>query len=82
MVKSKKIRQKGKLRLSEYYKKLDEGDTVAIVIEKSVRINFPKRMQGKTGKVIGSRGYYKLVELKDKDAVKTLIIHPIHLRKL
>lgn len=82
MSKNKKIRQKGKVKLSEYFKKLNENDTVAVVKEQSFPGNFPKRIVGKTGKVIGSRGAFKLVELNDGDMTKTFIIHPIHLKKL
>ena len=82
MVKSKKIRQKGKIRLSEYYKDLVDGDKVAVVTEKSMKRSFPPRLQGRTGEIIGTRGTFKLVKINDKDAVKTYIIHPIHLKKV
>jgi large subunit ribosomal protein L21e len=79
---NKKIREKGKLRLSSYFKKLDDGDSVALVIERGVRATFPSRLQGLSGKVSGSRGKFKLVEVKDGNKMKTYIIHPVHLKKL
>lgn len=82
MAKRKNIRQKGKIRLSEYFKKIDNGEMVAIIAEKSVRASFPKRIQGSTGKVIGGCGNYKIVELNDDDKMKKFIIHPIHLRRV
>ncbi len=82
MVRGKRIRQKGKIRFSEYFKKLDNNDRVAVVIEKAVRAAFPKRLQGRSGKVIGERGRFKSVEINDKNKVKTYIIHPVHLKKL
>ena len=82
MVKGKKIREKGKLRLSSYFKKIEDGATVAIVTDAGVRASFPKRLKGKSGKVASSRGKFKIVELKDGDKMKTFIIHPVHLRKL
>lgn len=82
MVKGKRIRQKGKIKLSEYFKKLDEGERVAVIVEKGVRASFPKRLQGRSGKVIATRGNFKLVEINDKNKVKTYIIHPVHLRRL
>lgn len=82
MVKGKRIRQKGKISFSNYFKKLDDGETVAIVRDFGLKASFPKRMQGKSGKIIGSRGNFKLVEVKDGDKKKTFIIHPIHLKKL
>jgi large subunit ribosomal protein L21e len=82
MVKGKRIRQRGKLRLSEYFKKINNNDTVAVIIEKSIKRHFPKRLQGRTGIVTGSRGQFKIVKINDKDSVKTYIIHPIHLKKI
>ncbi len=82
MVKGKSVRQKGKLKLSEYFKKLNIGDRVAVVTEKSTRISYPKVIQGRTGEIIGERGNFKLVKINDKDSVKTYIIHPIHLKRM
>ena len=82
MAKGKKVRQKGKIGLSGYFKNLSKGDSVSVVAEKSVRAAFPKRIQGLTGKVVDTRGNFKVIELKDKDKVKTFIIHPVHLKKI
>lgn len=82
MVKSRRVREKGKLKLSKYFKKFKEKDKVAIVKNAAVRAGFPKRVIGKSGKVVGSRGRYNLVEIKDGNKTKTFIIHPIHLNKL
>ncbi len=82
MTKGKKIRTKGKIPLSKYFKKYSDGDTVAIVKELGVRAAFPLRIVGKTGKIIGSRGTYKIVKLKDGNKVKMYIVHPIHLRAI
>lgn len=78
----KKIREKGKLKLSSYFKKFDDGDHVSLVSDFGVRRTFPERLQGYSGKVAGSRGKFKLVEIKDGNKMKTFIIHPVHLRKL
>ena len=79
---SKKVREKGKLSLSSYFKKLEDGDSVAIVINKGIRAALPKRLQGLSGKISGSRGRFKLVEIKDGNKLKTFIVHPVHLKKL
>lgn len=80
--KSKNIRDRGKIKLSSYFKKLKDGDSVALVIERGVKATFPKRLQGFSGKVKGSRGKFKVVEIKDGNKMKTFIIHPVHLKKL
>ena len=78
----KRVREKGKLKLSSYFKKIDDDANVAIVTDVGVRVSFPKRLKGMSGKVCGSRGKFKLVEIKDGDKLKTFIIHPVHLKKL
>ena len=82
MGKGKKIREKGKIKLSHYFKKFKDGERVAVVRDLGIKSGFPKRIIGKSGKITCSRGRYKLVEIKDGDKTKTFIIHPIHLRKL
>ena len=78
----KKIREKGKLRLSRFFQKLKEGDNVAVVIEKSLKLNFPKRLQGRSGKIKEKRGRSYVVLIKDQAKEKEFIIAPIHLKKL
>ena len=80
--KGKRVRQKGKLQLSSYFKKIEDGASVALVTDAGVRCSYPLRMKGMSGKVTGSRGKFKLIEIKDGNKLKTLIVHPVHLRKL
>ena len=82
MVKGKSIRKKGKVNLSRYFKKINVGSQVSIVSDVGCKITFPRRLKGKTGKISGERGKFKLVELRDGNKKKTFIIHPIHLRKV
>ena len=82
MTNKKNIREKGKIRLSEYFKKLKVGDNVAIVQEKTMPRFFPKRIIGLSGKVTGNRGECHSVELNDGNMRKMFIIHPINLKKL
>ena len=79
---AKKIREKGKLRLSSYFKKIEDGASVALVTDAGVRMSYPKRLKGMSGKVLESRGKFKVVEIKDGNKAKTFIVHPVHLRKL
>ena len=82
MVNRKSIRTRGKLQLSKYFQELDDGAKVAVTINKSVSFSFPKRLQGRTGVVVGKRGKSYVVEVKDVEKVKKFIIAPIHLKKL
>ena len=82
MKKGKQIREKGKLKLSEYFKKLDKGDIVAINADYGVNFSFPERFQGRSGNVVGEKGKCKLIQIKDGRKEKIFIIHPVHLKKL
>ena len=82
MVKGKKVREKGKVQLSKYFQEFEEGDAVSVVRELSVGAVFPKRLQGKTGSVIGKRGKSYVVKIKDINKEKQFIIEPIHLKKI
>ena len=81
-MRTKKTREKGKIRLSKYFQELKVGDRVSIVREPSQRAGFPERMQGKTGIVEGKRGKAYIVKLKDYIKDKLFIIEPIHLKKI
>jgi len=78
----KKTRERGKIRLSEYFKELKTGDRVAIKREQSVDASFPERVQGRTGVVTGKRGRSYIVKLKELNKEKTFIVKPIHLKRI
>ncbi len=82
MVRRKSVRTRGKLGLSKYFQEFGEGDSVAVVEEKSLAKNFPKRMQGRTGVIKSRRGGAYVVEIKDHEKSKEFIIPPIHLKKI
>jgi large subunit ribosomal protein L21e len=82
MLKRKNIREKGKVKLSTYFQEFEKGQTVAVVREHSTQPKFPKKLQGRTGKVMGKQGNSYVIKLKDLNKEKTYIIHPIHLKKI
>ena len=82
MLKKKTIKEKGKLRFSEYFKELKKGDRVAVVRELSQNPQFPKRIQGRVGVVENKRGEAYIIKMKEYKSEKTHIIKPIHLKKL
>ncbi|PIN90293.1 50S ribosomal protein L21e [Candidatus Pacearchaeota archaeon CG10_big_fil_rev_8_21_14_0_10_35_13] len=82
MIKRKRIREKGKIRLSEYFKVLKEGETVAIVRELAERSNVPKRMQGRTGIVKGRRGNAYIVKINDINQEKEYVVKAVHLKRI
>ncbi len=50
--------------------------------KKEIAREYPKRIIGLSGRIIGSKGTCKIVELKDGGMTKQYIVHPIHLKKL
>lgn len=82
MVNKKPIRARGKLKLSRYFQKFKAGDSVAVIEERSVASNFPKRLQGRTGIVEKKQGREYAVKIMDVNKEKTFIIAPIHLKKI
>jgi large subunit ribosomal protein L21e len=65
-----------------YFQKFKEGDPVAVVRELSVILDYPKKIQGRTGRIISKRGSAYYVEIKDLNKPKRYLIKPVHLRKI
>ena len=82
MVRTKKIRTRGKIQLSRYFQSLKEGDSVAVIREPSIDKSFPERLQGRTGIVAEKRGRAYVVKIMDSNKEKKFIIEPIHLKKI
>ena len=82
MKRMKRVRTRGKIKFSEYFKEFSTGERVAVVSELSMMPKFPKTLQGRSGVVAGKRGTNYIIKLNDNNREKTYIIHPIHLRRL
>ncbi len=79
---SKNIRQKGKLSLTKYFQKFEEGDSVIFKAEPAVQTGlYNLRFHGKVGIVHGMRGKCYKVTVKDFKKEKTMIVHPVHLKR-
>jgi len=81
-MKTKNIRTKGKLRLSQYFQELKEGQIVAVNVERSLDFYFPERLQGRTGVIKEKRGRSYIVSIKDQNQEKKFLMSPIHLKKI
>lgn len=82
MLKHKSIREKGKFSLVKFFQKFKPGESVAVVRNLSIKFNYPKRLQGRTGKIVEKRGAAYCVEIKDYNKPKRYLIKPIHLKKI
>jgi ribosomal protein L21E len=82
MLNRRRLRERGKLKLSNYFQEFSEGDKVTVIRELAVHPKFPKQIQGRSGLVQKKRGNSYIVKIKDLNKEKEYIIHPVHLRKI
>ncbi|MBI2631606.1 50S ribosomal protein L21e [Candidatus Pacearchaeota archaeon] len=82
MLTHKSPRQKGKIQFTKYFQEFEPGDYVAVAVELSIPFHYSKRLQGRTGKVIGKKGSSYHVVINDLNKPKKYNIMPIHLKKI
>jgi len=82
MLKHKKPRTKGKISFTRFFQEFKPGDTIAVAMELSIPFPYPKRLQGRTGKIIEKRGSAYYVQINDLGKPKKYLIKPIHLKKI
>ena len=81
-MKKKKPKEKGKMKFKIAFQELKPGDIVAISRNLSEKANFHKRMGGRTGTVQSKRGRAYIIKIKDHNETKTMILNPIHIKKI
>ncbi|MEM1988678.1 MAG: 50S ribosomal protein L21e [Candidatus Woesearchaeota archaeon] len=82
-LKRKNIREKGKIKISQYLQEFNEGDKVMLIYEPSVHEGrYHHRFYGKVGTICGKQGDCYIVKVKDLNAEKKVVVHPVHLKKL
>jgi len=78
----KKPRQRGKISLTNYFQKFKEGDKVLLKAEPAIHKGmYFRRFDARSGVITGTQGRCYLVKINDLGKEKSLIVHPIHLRK-
>jgi large subunit ribosomal protein L21e len=79
----KTIKQKGKISLSRFFQEFSVGDKVQLNAEPAVQkgMYYPK-FHGKVGVVAGKSGECYNIQIMDKNKEKTLIVHPVHIKKV
>jgi large subunit ribosomal protein L21e len=79
----KKTSERGKVSIRKYFQELKAGTSVCFKADPAFQkgMYFP-RFHGKTGKVIGKEGSCYKVEFKDGKKQKTVVAHPIHLKRI
>ena len=80
---TKSKKNKGKISLTRYLQKFDIGQKVILRVEPAIQKGmYASRFISKTGIVKGTQGRCYKIEIDDLGKNKTLIVHPIHLKKL
>lgn len=79
---AKKPAERGKFSISAFLRKFNEGDRVVLKAEPAVQTGmyFP-RFHGKSGIIKAKKGSCYEVVIKDFKKEKTIIVHPVHLKK-
>jgi large subunit ribosomal protein L21e len=78
---SKSVKDKGKISLRAYFQEFNTGDKVQLIAEPAIQKGmYHPRFMGKAGVIKGKAGRCYEVEINDGKA-KTLIVHPVHLKK-
>ena len=76
-------RKKGKISLTNFFAEYKEGEQVQLKAEPAVQDGiYFRRFHGKMGKIITKRGRCYEIAIKDINKAKTLIVHPVHLKKV
>ena len=80
---SKPRRKKGKISIKKFFQSFEKGDKVSLNAEPAVQkgMYFP-RFHGKTGIIKKKIGRCYNLLIKDGKKEKTLIVHPVHLKKI
>tara|TARA_Y100000310_G_scaffold345249_1_gene463111 strand:- start:2742 stop:3032 length:291 start_codon:yes stop_codon:yes gene_type:complete len=78
----KNVAVKGKVKIRDYLHEFKQADKIILVAEPAIQsgMHHP-RFQGKAGEVISKQGACYKISIKDGNKPKTLIVHPIHMRK-
>jgi len=75
-------REKGKLSLKRYLQTFKQGDRVKLSLESSMHKGMYHPMfYGRTGIVKNKKGKCYEVLITDRGKQKTLIVHPVHLKR-
>jgi large subunit ribosomal protein L21e len=79
---TKNFRQRGKISLTRYLQSFKEGEKVLLSVEPAVQKGmYSAKFIGKSGIIKRKDGKCYEVSIKDHNKEKTLIVHPVHLRR-
>lgn len=79
---TKEKRTRGKISVTRYFQSFNTGDRIYLGVEPAVQKGmYHPNFLGKTGIIKGKRGRCYLVTINDLGKEKTLIVHPVHMKR-
>ena len=77
------FKSRGRSTVNQLFADFKVGNRVAVIINSSNHIGMPhKRFHGKSGVISEKRGKSFVVDLKQGNAKKSVIVNPLHLHAL
>jgi large subunit ribosomal protein L21e len=74
---------KGKISLANYLQEFKAGEKVILSLESAVQKGmYHPRFYGKMGKISGKKGRCYEVSITEGNNEKTVIAHPVHLKRI
>jgi large subunit ribosomal protein L21e len=81
-VMQKRARDRGLSPITREFQTFEVGEKASVNVDPSIHKGQPHiRFQGKTGTVKGMQGRSYLLDIRDGDMTKEIIVRPEHLRK-
>jgi large subunit ribosomal protein L21e len=78
----KSASKKGKISLRNFFQVLESGEKVVLKCEPAYHKGmYFRRFHGKVGIITGMQGKCYKISIKDFNKEKTLLVHPVHLKR-
>ena len=82
-ISTKNIRRKGKVSITSYFTQFEKGDKALLNVEPAVQNGtYYRRYHGKIAEIVKKSGSCYELKVNDQGKQKSLIVHPVHLRKV
>lgn len=79
----KNVSDRGKINITRFLQSFKINEKVNLTADPSYQKGmYHPRFHGKTGKIAGRQGKCYCVSIKDGSKEKTVIVHPIHLKRI
>ena len=78
----KRVRTKGKFSLVRFFQRFKEGDRVYLLAEPAIQKGmYHPRFHSSAGVIQKKQGSNYYVQIKDGNKTKSILVHPVHLKR-